>query len=130
LLLSQSLVGTILSFSLIGSFFFIVAVMVVVDPTSIGAQGLRTQVIILGPLYAFALVGVPCSALLIARAVDADPAEEAVVERRTKSGPTKALSGTVGSTAKERAMEYRLSALSSEGTMKEDEDEGFVREAV
>ncbi|BGP24281.1 hypothetical protein Rt10032_c03g1593 [Rhodotorula toruloides] len=75
----RSLLLTILLFSFLGLLFFAVAIYGASSPESL-VTPVRSQLIILLPLYAFAVFDLPCDVILVLRARDASAAEEATTE--------------------------------------------------
>lgn len=74
---SQSLLVTIVAFTFLGTVFASVAIVAALSPRALASSPLRAQILILLPLYAFAVFGLPCAVILVLRARDANAAEEA-----------------------------------------------------
>jgi len=72
----QSLLLTIVAFSFLGTVFTIDAMLAASDPRALASNSLRAQILILLPLYAFAVFGLPCAILLLLNARDATAAED------------------------------------------------------
>ncbi|GAA5830836.1 hypothetical protein JCM11251_001093 [Rhodosporidiobolus azoricus] len=72
----RSLSLTIIAFSLLGTFFCAISITASVSPLSLITSPSLAQAIVLGPLWAFSVCGLPCAGLLVIRAKDASPNEE------------------------------------------------------
>ncbi|GJN88957.1 hypothetical protein Rhopal_001928-T1 [Rhodotorula paludigena] len=81
----QSLILTIVAFSLLGTLFTITAILALTSPRSLISSPTRAQVMILLPLYAFAVLGLPCAVLLVLRAWEAGPSDERRAEQRDEN---------------------------------------------
>ncbi|GAA5953768.1 hypothetical protein JCM3765_006961 [Sporobolomyces pararoseus] len=68
----QTLVMTVVAFILLGSVFVGISIYAALNPASL-THSLEAQVVVLVPLYSFAILGFPTSALLVWRAVEASP---------------------------------------------------------
>ncbi|BGP39602.1 hypothetical protein JCM10449v2_003553 [Rhodotorula kratochvilovae] len=73
----RSLLLTIISFSFLGAVFALTSILAALSPRALVSSPLRAQILILLPLYAFAIFGLPCALILVLRARDATAAEEA-----------------------------------------------------
>ncbi|GAA5895057.1 hypothetical protein JCM8208_000100 [Rhodotorula glutinis] len=73
----RSLLLTILAFSFLGTVFVIDAMLAASDPRALASDSLRAQILILLPLYAFAVFGLPCAVLLFLSARGATGSEDA-----------------------------------------------------
>ncbi|KPV75181.1 uncharacterized protein RHOBADRAFT_53194 [Rhodotorula graminis WP1] len=72
----RSLLLTIIAFSFLGTAFSLDAMLAASDPRALASNSLRAQILILLPLYAFAVFGLPCAVLLVLNARDATAAED------------------------------------------------------
>ena len=63
---------TVIAFVLQGSVFVGISIYAALNPASL-THSLEAQVVVLVPLYSFAILGFPTSALLVWRAVEASP---------------------------------------------------------
>ncbi|GAA6051736.1 hypothetical protein NBRC10513_001910 [Rhodotorula toruloides] len=88
----RSLLLTILLFSFLGLLFFAVSIYAATSPESLITSSVHSQLIVLLPLYALAVFGLPCAVILVLRAHDANAAEEATTEGT--SGHNKSSSGS------------------------------------
>lgn len=70
----QTLVGTVIAFCALGSIFIAVSIFAGLNPESL-EHSLPAQVLILTPLWAFAVLGLPTSVVLVWRAWEASPAD-------------------------------------------------------
>ncbi|GAA6020831.1 hypothetical protein JCM10207_001671 [Rhodosporidiobolus poonsookiae] len=92
----QSLAMTILAFTLLGTFFCIISVLAAVSPLALATSPVRAQAILLGPLWGFAVFGLPCAVLLVLRANDASPSEERERESAYQQNSSSARKGSSG----------------------------------
>ncbi|BGP31700.1 hypothetical protein JCM10296v2_003474 [Rhodotorula toruloides] len=87
---------TILLFSFLGLLFFAVSIYAATSPESLITSPVRSQLIILLPLYAFAVFGLPCAIMLVLRVHDANAAEEATTEGTSGNNKSSSDSGSGG----------------------------------
>ncbi|GAA5885759.1 hypothetical protein JCM6882_007556 [Rhodosporidiobolus microsporus] len=72
----QSLAITIAAFSFLGLFFCAIAITSAISPLSLITSPSRSQAVAIGPLWTFAVFGLPCAVLLVVRARDSLPKED------------------------------------------------------
>ncbi|GAA5837950.1 hypothetical protein JCM9279_004075 [Rhodotorula babjevae] len=72
----RSLLLTIIALSFLGTVFTVVAILAAYDPRALASSSLRAQILILLPLYTFAVFGLPCAYLLLISARDASGNED------------------------------------------------------
>ena len=70
----QTLVGTVVAFCALGSIFVAVSIFAGLNPQSLQTS-LPAQIVVLVPLWAFAILGLPTSVVLVWRAWEATSAE-------------------------------------------------------
>ncbi|GAA6027601.1 hypothetical protein JCM8097_007941 [Rhodosporidiobolus ruineniae] len=83
---------TIGGISTLGAFFCAVSIMAAINPLALLQSPIQAQVVLLGPLWAFAVFGFPVSVILVRRSMDANAAEE----RDTDAPSSGAKSGSGG----------------------------------
>ncbi|GAA6027678.1 hypothetical protein JCM8097_007978 [Rhodosporidiobolus ruineniae] len=89
----QSLTLTIGAFSFLGLFFTCIAIVASISPLKLITSPTYAQVVLLGPLWAFAVFGLPCAVLLIVRARDASMGEKKEAKEAEKRSETVGGSG-------------------------------------
>lgn len=84
LFLRQTLVLTVVAFVLLGSIFVAVSIYAALNPQSL-EQATPATIVVLVPMWAFSLLGLPTSVLLVWRAVEASAADNSGSQAKQSS---------------------------------------------